>query len=284
MADSSTTPSQNRSYVTNDGRASTFGRNLIQYIQSRLPYSNVEPEGNQLNPKYNIFKKTGMKRAEALAKASVSSSNPYNNIPIGDFAKDSSFGDVMYANIQEDKNGRIRDYRIIAAYSEVADALDEICDETINPDESGWITKLQLKEVDLTVEEKSELEKQFHRYIEYYDLKNRGWQYFRQLLVEGELFFEQIIHEGFVEDGILGVINLPSEIIDPVYNNIQNMLIKGYIYRKPIYSPENPKKILNSYLWIKTRLLTLILVYITKLKTLLYHFLRMRDVLIDSYL
>ena len=38
-----------------------------------------------------------MKRAEALAKASVSSSNPYNNIPIGDFAKDSSFGDVMYA-------------------------------------------------------------------------------------------------------------------------------------------------------------------------------------------
>jgi len=243
MADSSTTPSQNRSYVTNDGRASTFGRNLIQYIQSRLPYSNVEPEGDQLNPKYNIFKKTGMKRAEALAKASVSSSNPYNNIPIGDFAKDSSFGDVMYANIQEDKNGRLRDYRIIAAYSEVADALDEICDETINPDDSGYSAKLQLKEVDLTVEEKSELEKQFHRYIEYYDLKNRGWQYFRQLLVEGELFFEQIIHEGFVEDGILGVINLPAEIIDPVYNNIQNMLIKGYIYRKPIYSPENPKKI-----------------------------------------
>ena len=55
MADSSTTPDQNRSYVTNDGRASTFGRNLIQYIQSRLPYSNVEPEGNQLNPKYNIL-------------------------------------------------------------------------------------------------------------------------------------------------------------------------------------------------------------------------------------
>ena len=243
MADSSTTNSQNRSYVTNDGRASTFGRNLVQYIQSRLPYSNVEPEGDQLNPKYNIFKKTGMKRAEALAKASVSSSNPYNNIPIGDFAKDSSFGDVMYANIQEDKNGRLRDYRIIAAYSEVADALDEICDETINPDESGYSAKLQLKEIDLTVEEKSELDKQFHRYIEYYDLKNRGWQYFRQLLVEGELFFEQIIHEGFVEDGILGVINLPAEIIDPVYNNIQNMLIKGYIYRKPIFSPENPKKI-----------------------------------------
>jgi hypothetical protein len=71
-----------------------------------------------------------MRRAEALAKASISSSNPYNNIPIGDFAKDSSFGDVMYANIQDDKAGRLRDYRIMAAYSEVADALDEICDES----------------------------------------------------------------------------------------------------------------------------------------------------------
>ena len=241
---SSTSSDQNRSYVTNDGRAATFGRNLIQYIQNRLPYAtDGRGENDALNPKYKFFKKAGMRRAEALAKASVSSSNPFNNIPIGDFAKDSSFGDVMYANIQDDKGGRLRDYRIMAAYSEVSDALDEICDETINPDDSGWITKLQLKDIDLTVDEKEELDKQFHRYVEYYDLKNRGWQYFRQLLVEGEIFFEQIIHEGYVKDGVLGVINLPAEIIDPVYNNIQNMLVKGYIYRKPIFSPEHPEKV-----------------------------------------
>tara|TARA_R110000787_G_scaffold282514_1_gene394428 strand:- start:677 stop:2488 length:1812 start_codon:yes stop_codon:yes gene_type:complete len=241
---SSTSSDQNRSYVTNDGRASTFGRNLIQYIQNRLPYAtDGRGENDALNPKYKFFQKAGMRRAEALAKASVSSSNPFNNIPIGDFAKDSSFGDVMYANIQDDKGGRLRDYRIMAAYSEVSDALDEICDETINPDDSGWITKLQLKDIDLTIDEKEELDKQFHRYVEYYDLKNRGWQYFRQLMVEGEVFFEQIIHEGYVKDGVLGVINLPAEIIDPVYNNIQNMLVKGYIYRKPIFSPDHPDKV-----------------------------------------
>ena len=241
---SSTSPNQNPSYVTNDGKASTFGRNLIQYIQNRLPYASTgQPESDVLNPKYKFFQKTGMKRAEALAKASVSSSNPYNNIPIGDFAKDSSFGDVMYANIQDDKAGRLRDYRIMAAYSEVADALDEICDETINPDDTGWITKLQLKDIDLTVDEKAEIDKQFNRYIEYFDLKNRGWQYFRQLLVEGELFFELIIHDGYLKDGTLGVINLPAEIIDPVYNNIQNMLVKGFIYRKPIFSKDHPNKI-----------------------------------------
>ena len=241
---SSTSSNQNRSYVTNDGRASTFGRNLVQYIQNRLPYA---PDGvnedDALNPKYKFFQKAGMKRAEALAKASISSSNPYNNLPVGDFGKDTTFGDVMYANVQDDKAGRLRDYRIMAAYSEVADALDEICDETINPDDTGYTSKLHLKNIDLTVDEKAILDDEFHKYIEYYDLKNKGWQYFRQLLVEGEVFFEQIIHEGYVDDGVLGVINLPSEIIDPVYNNIQNMLIKGYIYRKPIFSLTQPNKV-----------------------------------------
>jgi len=241
---SSTTPSQNRSFVSNDGRASTFGRNLVQYIQNRLPYApGGVNEDDELNPKYKFFQKAGMKRAEALARASISSSNPYNNLPVGDFGKDTTFGDVMYANVQDDKAGRLRDYRIMAAYSEVADALDEICDETINPDDTGYSTKLHLKNIDLTVDEKAVLDDEFHKYVEYYDLKNKGWQYFRQLLVEGEVFFEQIIHEGYVDDGVLGVINLPSEIIDPVYNNIQNMLIKGYIYRKPIFSLTQPNKV-----------------------------------------
>ena len=240
----STTSSQNRSFVNNDGRASTFGRNLVQYIQNRLPYApGGVNEDDELNPKYKFFQKAGMKRVEALARASISSSNPYNNLPVGDFGKDTTFGDVMYANVQDDKAGRLRDYRIMAAYSEVADALDEICDETINPDDTGYTSKLHLKNIDLTVEEKAILDDEFHKYIEYYDLKNKGWQYFRQLLVEGEVFFEQIIHEGYVEDGVLGVINLPSEIIDPVYNNIQNMLIKGYIYRKPIFSLTQPNKV-----------------------------------------
>ena len=240
---SSTSAGQNKSYVTNDGRASTFGRNLVQYIQNRLPYTYNNNEDENLNPKYKFFAKAGMRRAEALAKSSVSSSNPYNNIPIGDFAKDSSFGDVMYANIQEDKGGRLRDYRIMAAYSEVSDALDEICDEAINPSDDGFITKLQLNNIDLTVDEKELLDKEFDKFVEYFDLRTKGWQYFRQLLVEGEVFFELIIHDGYVDEGVLGVINLPAEIIDPVYNNIQNMLVKGFIYRKPIFSPDQPNKV-----------------------------------------
>lgn len=243
MADSSTTPNSNRSHVSNDGRASTFGRSLTQYIQNRLPYSSVIDNDDSLNPKYKYFRKTGTRRAEALAKTSISSSNPYNNLPIGDFGKDNSFADIMYASLDENKPGRIREYRTMAAYSEVADALDEICDETINVSDEGMVSKLLFDNVDLTVDERQEIESEYNKFIDQFELKQKGWQYFRQLLVEGEVFFELILHDEYTNEGILGAINLPAEVIEPVYNNVQNMLVKGFIYKKPIYSLTDPSKV-----------------------------------------
>jgi hypothetical protein len=239
-----TTPNRNANSVTNDGRASTFGRNLKAFIQNRLPYSNiVDTENNDLNPKYKTFASAGMRRSEALAKNSVSISNEYNNLPIGSMGKDTSFGQVMYANLQENKGGRLRDYRIMAAYSDVADALDEICDETINTDENGAELNIKYHDIELNTDSKIALDKEFSKFGEYFDLKNKGWQYFRQLMVEGELFFELIIHKDYIDEGVLGVINLPCELIDPVYNNIQNMMVKGFIYRKPIFDPTKPDKV-----------------------------------------
>lgn len=241
MAD--TTPNQNRNYVNNDGRSSTFGRNLMSYIQNKLPYSNiVDTENNELNPKYKTFASVGLKRSEALTRHSISLSNEYNNMPIGSMDKDNSFGQVMYANIQENKGARMRDYRVMAAYSDVADALDEICDEAINTDENGNELTINYKNIDLSESDKSLLDEEFNKFVNYFDFKTRGWQYFRQFLVEGELFFELIIHKDYLKEGVLGIINLPGELIDPVYNNIQNMMVKGFIYKKPIFDPKRPDK------------------------------------------
>lgn len=241
MAD--TSPNRNRSYVSSDGKSSTFGRSLVQYIQNRLPYTDTVSSDDQLNPKYKFFNKTGTRRAEALAKTSVSSSNSYNNVAIGDFGKDTTFADVMYASINEDKPGRIRDYRIMAAYSEIADALDEICDEAINENDVGELAKINFDNIDLNVTDKKDIEDEFFKFIDFFDLKQKGWQYFRQLLIEGEVFFELILHDKYTQEGVLGSINLPTELIDPVYNNIQNMLVKGYIYKKPVFSETQPNKV-----------------------------------------
>lgn len=241
MAD--TTPNQNNNYTGNNGRSSTFGRALATFIQNKLPYSNlIDTQDNPSNPKYKTFADVGMRRPEALARHSISSSNEFNNLPIGSMGKDTSFGQVMYASIQENKGARMRDYRIMAAYSDVVDALDEICDETINVDDSGEVLKIKYINTDLSSTNKETLDEEFSKFVNYFDFKNRGWQYFRQLLIEGELFYELIIHKDYVDEGVLGVINLPAELIDPVYNNIQNLMIKGFLYKKPVFDPTKPDK------------------------------------------
>ena len=227
-------------------RSNTFGRSLMNYVNSKLPYTSysVVDTVSKLNPKYKIFQDTGSKRAEALMRQSVSSNSDYNSIdPAGIIGLDNNFTQYMYANIQHDKIARLRDYRVMASFSEVADALDEICDEVINRDRNGKVAYCNFPELELKDEDKEVLQGEFQKYINYFDLPNKGWEYFRSLLVDGELYFEHIIHKKYEHEGILGVITVPTEFIDPIFGNVQNMLIKGYLLRKPVFDKNNPTKI-----------------------------------------
>jgi len=230
-------------YQQNDtGKASTFGRGLMTYISQRLPYSYKEVDNlEEKNPKYKIFNNNGGKRSEALANNSVAIGR--DEASASAFNSDNKLQSVLYANVNQDKGGRLRDYRIMAAYSDVADALDEICDEFVNKDENGDIVKLEIRQQKLTDVQQQTLNMEFQKIVEYMDLENKGWSYIRQFLVEGEVFFENIIHKDYADQGILGFVNIPPELCDPVYNNIQNLMIKGYIYKKPIIDPNNPTKV-----------------------------------------
>ena len=57
------------------------------------------------------------------------------------------------------------------------------------------------------------------------------------------MFFEQIIHSDYTNKGVLDVRNIPADLIDPSYENIQNMLVKGFILKKPIFKDNNPNEI-----------------------------------------
>ena len=220
---------------------SGFLKNLV----NKLPYQSLDFNKvlGDLNPKYNTFEDTGMRRVEALAKNSIFYNNDFNNTGTGQIAVDGNYNALVYANVEENKGGRMRDYRIMAAFSEISDALDEICDECINKDESGNIVNLKFRNTEIDEEKQQVIKDEFEKYIDYFDLDKKGFEYFRQILIEGELYFEHIIHKGYTNDGILGAVILPSDLIDPIYDNIQNMIIKGYILRKPIFDPNKPEKI-----------------------------------------
>jgi len=230
-------------YSSQPPNQSTFGRSLMTYIASKLPYSgfNVLDVTARRNPKYEVFDEIGVRRPEALARNSITQDTEFNKQSIGEI-RNVGFSDYMYANIQPDKGPRLSDYRIMAAFAEVSNALDEVCDEIINPDLEGRVCTIDFKDIDLTPVDRQEIEKEFSKYCQYFDLEHRGWSYFRDLLIESELFFEHIIHKDHVEEGILGIVRVPSELMDPVYNNIQNMMIKGFLYRKPIFEDKSSRK------------------------------------------
>jgi len=231
-------------------RESTFGRELMRFVTQRLPYQsyNAADKINELNPKYTMFYQKGTDRTGALIRQSVSSSISTTDDQYANILQNKDYHDFMYANIQPDKGRRLMDYRVMAAFSEVADALDEICDEFINKDENGEIVKLRFVDTDLSETQKTKLRREFQKYIGYFDLENRGWEYIRQLLVDAELYWEHIIHKKHPKEGILGVITVPAEVIDPIYENVQNMVVKGYLLRKPIYDAKNPGKVAKTEL------------------------------------
>jgi len=241
-SDSSSTQSSNKSYVSNDGKGSTFDRNMQSYLKNRGNFIEKTPDEAK-NTKYKYFQKIGLRRPEAIARNSVALNNDWNNTAFSAIYQDKSFTDLMYSQASEEKPGRLRDYRMIAAYSEVADALDEICDETINVDENGEIVTLEIRNTDLESEKKEEIEKEFSRFVAMMELEDNGWNYFRQLMIEGELFFELILKEDYIKQGVVAIKNLPAEQFDPVYDNIQTMQIKAFIYKKPIFSTVDNKKV-----------------------------------------
>ncbi len=227
------------------GNKNTFGRSLMKYVQSKLPYQSYETIDtlSDVNPKYKLFQNEGSRREDALQKQSISSSTPINNSAVGDIAMDKGFQEFMYANIQQDKGARIRDYRVMAAFAEVGDALDEICDEIINKDDHGEVVKLEFVNRDFKPHEQKLLKDEFQKFVGYFDFTHKGWEYFRQLLIEGEIYWEHIIHKEHAHEGILGVVQIPTELIDPIFGNIQNSIIQGYLLRKPIFNETNPTKV-----------------------------------------
>jgi hypothetical protein len=139
----------------------------------------------------------------------------------------------MYCNLDLDKVKRLNDYRKMSGYSTLADCLDETCDELFVEDSDGNIVKLEIPEDTYSKMIREELQKEWKNFIDLFELKDKGWSWAHQLLIDGEVFFENVISEEHPEYGIIGVLNIPAEIINPFYHNVQNDLIEGFALRRP---------------------------------------------------
>ncbi len=223
---------------------SGVGKSFLSTIMDKLPFVSGITNVDEGNTKYELFERISKRRDEKVMAQSVLIGNEFqkqgrNNGFPGYFGADRSYHEFIYANIDEDKIRRLSEYRRMAGYAEVGDALDEICDEFIVKDENSRASNIKFSGIQpLESEIRTEVEKEFQKYVQNFDFEHKGWGYCRQFLVEGELFFENIISAKKPDLGIIGVLSVPGELINPIYDNVQNEVIRNYIFQKPLSNNE----------------------------------------------
>lgn len=205
---------------------------------SKLPYSGnatVIDNIQELNPKFQTFYKVGASSQEKMLRQSVSVVQDPNN-PVSNLQGviiDKGYHDYLYALIDTDKVKRLADYRIMASYAEISHALDEMCDEMLVKDDNGNYVNITINEkFDDVI--KKELTKNFNHIVDLFNFENKGWEYCRALLIDAEVYFENVISSERREAGIIGLVQIPTEHINPIFDNVQNMIIKGFLLRKPV--------------------------------------------------
>ena len=226
---------------------SSSGSKFLGSLMNRLPYaSSIFNTIDNVNPKYKDFAKIDDKQRRRVAKNSIYDASQGNQHSAG-IMSEQGYSDFVYAEVDPNKIKRIQSYRQMAAFAELSDAIDEICDEAVSTNLKGDVISLALRNDDLSSNARKEIRKEWDKINKLLDLEDKGWDYYRQLLIEGELIFENIIAEGREKkDGIIGLRLIPTELADPVYKNKQNNDIEGFTLLK--IDPNTPNITEDNYI------------------------------------
>lgn len=137
-----------------------------------------------------------------------------------------AYKDLIYGALSSNKPSRIAFFRRMAMFPEVGDAIDEICDSCINYDDDQSFVNIHFKTFgkSLNDEQKESIQSEFEKFISLYDFENNGFEYFRSLVVDGELSFENVVADKQKEQGIINIKRIMPEsyelLVDVCYNII----------------------------------------------------------------
>lgn len=222
--------------------------NLVKY----LPYSNMFTDSSfeeVVDQKFKIMSQSNLSREDKIQRLSVVNQNDFNHYIGSGFKalRNDSYSKLIYSGIMENKIGRINSYRELSMSPKLYRALTEICDEFVSKDtKMGTVIKFQLKG-DYDDETKEIIKKEFYDFVEIFDIEGKGYSMCWDFLIEGEVFYENIISVKNPEKGILGVNRIDATRIDPVYFDKENDMLSHFILRKKAnFKDENINTIHNT--------------------------------------
>jgi hypothetical protein len=189
-----------------------------------------------INTKWEIFDEPTVTKEKKLQR--LSTVNQYDNqmeyTTNGGRIPNMYYHQLMSSITSDNKKRRIVDYRQMSHYPYVENAIREICNEIFERDDRGNIFQCELRG-DYNEEVKTLIKEEFHKFLNVFKFEQKGWQYARDWIIEGELFFENLVSTKKPELGIIGVRRIAAERIDPLYYDLDNELIDCFILRPKEY-------------------------------------------------
>lgn len=151
-----------------------------------------------------------------------------------DFTASTNILSKYIYSVDRDKRPRIETYREMAKYPEISFAVDEYVDEAINEDKDGNFIGLIIKNQEIEKNENSR--KTILAEFEYMcdhilNIQKFIDQWFREFMIDGEIFFEKVIDNQDEEKGIIRVKKLMTTRCNPIWKDIESDEILFFAYQ-----------------------------------------------------
>lgn len=204
------------------------------------------------NPKWEDFEDLGVRRKEALVNNSVSHGLVHMDntaaVATGVGGQFNPFANVLYASLDAAKANRIYEYRLMASYPEVGDAIEEISNSFINLDERKRMITFRYHDREIPNEHLKKLETEFDYFINLFNLKEKGKKYCEDYLIDGELFLELIVctaAESTKKKGIVGALKLQTELMEAHFKDKFNSVIAAFTGKSVTFEGNNNNNIIK---------------------------------------
>lgn len=100
----------------------------------------------------------------------------------------------------------IAEYRNIAEYPDVSDAITQICNEAIVAEENEDIVSIDFKdEKKIPKKIQERIVEEFEEILNLLNFDTNGYQIFQRWYIDGRLYYQKVVDEGNQKKGLLGV-------------------------------------------------------------------------------
>lgn len=114
------------------------------------------------------------------------------------------YGMVMdLEGVIKNENDLIRRYREVAQYSDCDSAIEDIVNEAIVADEEHRSVEIILDDVDVSANIKEKIRQEFDNILKVLKFDERAHEIFRAWYIDGRLYYQVLIDENRIKDGIV---------------------------------------------------------------------------------